>query len=243
MPQPGRHVFVLGDSLAFHGPERPIPFRDPRLFPNVMAAHLGDDVTIDLLARPGYTARDAWWALTRDPRAWGEYIHRAHALVLAVGGFDQLPAAVPSYLREGIPYLPRGPMRHWARRGLASKGPWVMRATGGRIRQLPQAATDRYLQRIIEAVEVYRPGIPRVLMGPSPFESTFYPVPRPHALAVDAARRWAAHHDVGFVDIDPLVVPSLRAGNANPDGMHWGWDAHDAVGRALAGNLLDQGFC
>ena len=118
-----------------------------------------------------------------------------------------------------------------------------MRATGGRIRQLPQAATDRYLQRIIEAVEVYRPGIPRVLMGPSPFESTFYPVPRPHALAVDAARRWAAHHDVGFVDIDPLVVPSLRAGNANPDGMHWGWDAHDAVGRALAGNLLDRGFC
>ena len=242
MSQGGRHILMLGDSLAFHGPERAELLRDSRLFPYVMAAALGDDVTVDLLARPGYTARDAWWALTRDPRAWGEYIHRAQALVLAVGGFDQLPAAVPSYLRDGIAYLPKGTARHWARRGLASKGPWVMRAIGGRARQLPQAATDRYLQRIVEAVQVYRPGIPRVLMGPSPYDSTFYPVQRTHAPAVEAGRAWARDHEVAFVDIDPLVIPGLCDGSGNPDGMHWGWTTHTAVGLALAESLQQQGF-
>ena len=54
-----RHALVLGDSLAFHGPDQPYRPSDPRLYPNTMAAALGTDVRADLVARLGWTARDA----------------------------------------------------------------------------------------------------------------------------------------------------------------------------------------
>lgn len=229
-----RHVLVLADSLAFHGPERAEPLTDPRLYPNVMAAHLGDAVGVDLLARLGWTARDAWWALTKDPRSWGEYVPRADALVLAVGGFDHLPAALPSYWREGLAYIRPGSVRRRAKAAYATAAPRVMRVTDGRMRQLPQAATDRYLTRCVQAVRALRPGIPVVLMGPSPYDSDLYPSQRPHAAAVVAAAEWAKSLETAFVDLDPLVLPDLVAGRNNADGMHWGWDTHQRVGRALA---------
>jgi hypothetical protein len=110
------------------------------------------------------------------------------------------------------------------------------------MRQLPQAATDHYLARIVEGVRTYRPGIPVVLVGPSPYDAPSYPSDRHHAAAVEAARRWAEQHGTGVVDLDPIVEPMLRAGTGNPDGMHWGWDAHEGLGRALAASLRDQGW-
>lgn len=116
----------------------------------------------------------------------------------------------------------------------------MIRATGGRLRQLPQAATDVYLQRITEAMRLLSPlaeSVPVVLLGPSPYASSAYPSQRPHAPAVAAARRWARSRGVAFVDLDPLVGPSLAAGTGNPDGMHWGWQAHRLVGDAVAAAL------
>ena len=89
-----RSVLLFGDSLAFHGPERPMPLRDPRLYPQVLAAELGPDVTVDVVARLGWTARDAWWALTKDPMVASVYADRADALVLGVGQMDHLPRAL-----------------------------------------------------------------------------------------------------------------------------------------------------
>ena len=36
------HVLVLGDSLAFHGPDQPHRPSDPRLYPNRVAASLAE---------------------------------------------------------------------------------------------------------------------------------------------------------------------------------------------------------
>lgn len=237
-----RHLLLLGDSLAFHGPQRAEIPTTPGLYPNVCASALGEDVTVDLLARLGWTARDAWWAVTKDPVAWGVYIPRADGLLLGVGGMDHLPAVVPTWVRESLPYLRPGAVRRAARTAYVRWHPSLVRVTGGPMRQLPQPATDRYLTRIVEAVRHWRPGIPVVLIGPSPHDGPVYPSQRHHDAARGAARRWALAHDVGFVDTDPLVLPTIRAGTGNPDGMHWGWDAHRAVGLALAEELVRRGW-
>jgi hypothetical protein len=237
-----RHVLVLADSLSFHGPDQPHRPSDPRLYPNAMASELGAQTRADVVARLGWTARDAWWALTKDPNVWGELLPRADALVLGVGQMDHLPAAVPTWLREAIPYVRPGPLRRQVRRAYAAAAPRVIRASDGRLRQLPQAATDHYLRRIVEGVRAYRPGIPVVLLGPSPHAAPAYPSQRQHAPAVEAARAWAASHDVGFVDLDPIVLPTIAAGSGNPDGMHWGWAAHEGIGAALAAALRMRGW-
>ena len=226
-------LLVLGDSLTFHGPERPELLTDPRLYPNVAARALGQDWSVDVLARLGWTARDAWWAITKDPYAWSVLIPRADALLLGVGQMDQLPAAVPTYLRDGIPYLRPGGVRRRVRGAYRSLAPRVIRATGGPFRQLPQAATDNYLSRIVNGVRHYRPGIPVALLGPSPHTGPGYPSQRFHAPAVAAARRWAERERVALVELDPIVQPSLDAGTGNPDGLHWAWEVHTAIGEAV----------
>ena len=115
-----RHVLVLGDSLTFQGPQGIVAPTDPRLFPNLAAAQIavqfGSPVKVDLVAREGWTSRDAWWALTKDPVVFGTYLTRASAVIIAVGGMDQLPAVIPTYLREGLPYLRPGSVRRRTRR-------------------------------------------------------------------------------------------------------------------------------
>jgi len=231
---------VFGDSLTFHGPVSPVALTDPRLYPNVLGEALsagGPPVRVDVVARLGWTARDAWWALTKDPYVATVLAPAATAVVLAVGQMDQLPAAVPTYLRDGIAYLRPGWLRRAARRAYRGAGPALIRASGGRMRQLPQSATDTYLQRITQAVRLLSPlgpGLPIVLLGPAPYAAAAYPSQRPHRPAVAAGRAWAARAHVTFVDLDPLVGPGLADGSSNPDGMHWGWGVHRQVGLAVA---------
>jgi hypothetical protein len=234
------HVLVFGDSLTFHGPAGPVALTDPRLYPNLLAVALADawgtEVAVDVVARLGWTARDAWWALTKDPYVATVVAPRATAVVLAVGQMDHLPAALPTYLRDGIPYLRPGGLRRGARDAYRSAGPRVIRLTGGRLRQLPQAATDAYLTRIVQAVRLLSavgPALPIALLAPSPYAAPSYPSQRHHVAAVAAAFRWAAANGTGVVDLDPIVQPSLDARTGNPDGMHWGWDVHAAVAAAL----------
>ena len=242
--RPLRRIFVLGDSLTYHGPDQAERPSDPRLWPQVMASELeattGEPTTADLAAGLGWTARNGWWALTKDPRCWGELLPTADAVVVALGGMDHLPAAIPTYLREGIAVVRPGSLRRIVRRSYRTCAPPVMRLTGGRIRQLPQAATDRYLSRIVSAVRIMRPGIPVLVLSPPPFRSRYYPTDAGHEPAQAAALAWAEREHVDLIDVDPLVWPGLRAGTANPDGLHWGWDTHQAVGTAVAAHLLAQ---
>jgi hypothetical protein len=225
-----RHLLVFGDSLAFHGPEQAMPPGDARLYPQVAGRTLG--MTVDLVARQGWTARDAWWALTKDPVVWGEYLPRADAVLLAVGGMDQLPAPVPTWLRDSIPYLRHHRARRVARDALRAVTPAAVRHVGGPFRTLPQAATDRYLTRIVQGVRALRPELPIALMGPAPWTGPYYPNTSGHRPAVQAAKRWARTHDVTCIDIEDLVAPRLA--QCNPDGMHWSWEVHALVGTAVA---------
>lgn len=102
-------LLVLADSLSYFGPKGGLAADHPRIWPNIVADELGWDV--ELVARIGWTCRDAWWALTQDPRVWAA-VPRAGAVVFAVGGMDSLPSPLPTALRETIRYVrpPEGPM-------------------------------------------------------------------------------------------------------------------------------------
>lgn len=231
-----RNVLVIADSTAFHGPTQAELLTHPRLYPNVLARELG--VTVDVQARLGWTARDAWWALTKDPYVYSVLLPRADAVVLAVSGCDQLPASLPTYLRDGIAYLRPGWLRRGVRYAYHRAHPYVVRATGGRVRVLPQAATTHFLTRCVEGIRTFRPGIPIVGVVPAGYDARYHGfVDRPHRQAVAAAKEWGARLDVPLVDQDEIVRPHLAAHAINPDGMHWSWDVHALMGRAFADAL------
>ena len=229
----GHHLLLFADSLAFHGPAQAVPPTDPRLYANLAAGRLGPDWRVDLVARPGWTARDGWWALTKDPVVWGVYVPRASAVVLALGQMDQLPAAMPTWLRESMPYLRPGSLRRPVRAAYRSAAPHVIRATGGRLSMLPPAATSHYLGRMVAGIRHFRPDVPIVRLLPAPHDSPQYPATGGHEPAVSEGRQWCRDVDVACIDLDPIVGPHLVAGRNNPDGLHWGWQAHREIGDAL----------
>lgn len=237
-----RHLLVFADSTAYHGPVEAEPPTDPRLHINVCAANLGADVVVDLVARPGMTARDAWWALTKDPVVWGVQLPRATGILLSVGHMDQLPAALPTWLREGIAYVRPAPLRRQVRRAYLGSAPTIIRATGGRLAQLQPTATQHYLSRMVQAIRVFRPETPIVRHLPAPYDSDRYPSQRHHTQAVQAAAEWSLAHDVEPVPMDDIVGPDLRAGRNNVDGMHWGWGTHERIGRETAAAFQRAGW-
>ncbi len=222
------NLLVLGDSLTFHGPDAAHPPSDPRLWPNIASPNA------DVVAQIGWTSRDAWWALTRDPKVWGEYLPRADALVIAVGGMDSLPAAIPTYLRQGISYIRPGRVRRQVRALYLNASPKVIRATGGPLRQLPQRATDHYLTRLVQAVRHFHPDLPIAAMTPPPHRASLYPSQRYFEPAVAACHAWGERTDVAIVDVTDVCLSGLARGTHNPDGMHFGWDTHAAIGAMVA---------
>ena len=146
-------VLILGDSLAFHGPDGAYRPTDPRLFGTRVGQGLGK--TVDLVARPGWTTRDIWWALTKDPVVWGVYLPRASHVLLAVGGMDALPAAAPTWVRESISFIRPGALRRRVRSAFLRASPVVIKTSSGRLRQLPQHATDHYLSRIVNGIRTF----------------------------------------------------------------------------------------
>ena len=226
-------LLVLGDSLAFHGPRQAELSTDPGLFPNVAGAALGWPV--DTVGRLGWTAREGWFALTKDPYVYSVLLPRARAVLLALGSSDQLPASLPTWLKEGIAYVRPGWVRRPLRRAYHEAHPHVVRATGGRLRVLPQVATDHYLSRCVAGVRTFHPGVPVVGVVPPGWHAEYHGhVSSPHPAAVAAARAWGRREGVPLVDLDALVAPHLRSEAMNPDGMHWGWDLHREAGLEVA---------
>ncbi|MDQ4038866.1 MAG: GDSL-type esterase/lipase family protein [Actinomycetota bacterium] len=226
-------VLLLADSLAFHGPVRPELLTDPRIYPNVMAQALGAEV--DVVAQVGWTARHVWRSLTRDPRVYSFLVPSADAVILAVGGMDYLPTALPTHLREGIGFLRPAWIRRGVRRGYLIGQPRVARWTRGGLRSLPQSLTDRYLANCVSALRMLRPGLPIIGILPPPHRAAAFGFElRGHARACRAARAWGAEHDVPLADLPAVVGPHLAAGRANPDGLHFGWECHRDVGVELA---------
>lgn len=233
-------LLVVGDSLAFHGPERPCPADEPRLWPNVAAARLGG--TAELVARAGWTARHAWSAISGDPRVWAA-MPRVDAVVLGVSGMDSLPSPLPTALRELLPVLRPAPLRRVVRAGYRRAQPVLSRSLarlpGGGPATLPSRLTVSYLEQCRAAIHALRPGLPVIAMLPSVHRATDYGLAHPHRAATETAvRAWAAGAaDVSVLDVAALVAEHVLGGHGNPDGMHWGWDGHRAVGAALAAQL------
>lgn len=235
---PGPTLLVFGDSLCFHGPTGPMPADDPRLWPNVAAARLGGRAR--LFAGVGWTARDAWWALTGDPNVWAA-LPDTDVLVLAVGSMDTLPSPLPTYLRTGLRYLRPDRLRHAARRGYQLAQPVLSRALRGRPVALPPALSVRYLDRILGAIRTLRPDLPAVAILPATHRAASYGcVHTGHGPATAAIQAWAERRDVPLLDLAALTREHVLRGEGNPDGMHWGWSGHELVGAELAKLVGDR---
>jgi len=232
-------LLVLADSLAFHGPSRAEPANEPRLWHNLAAAVLGGHA--ELLAGYGWTARHAWHALTHDPRIWS-VMPTVDALVLGVGGMDTLPSPLPTALRELIPSLRPAGLRRAVRDGYLGAQPALSRALallpGGGPVALPPRLTVHYLERCRRAVTTIRPGIPVVALLPSVHRASAYGHVHPgRAAAERATRSWASEVGVDTLDLPALIGGHIRAGEGNPDGIHFGWAGHRLVGEGLAALL------
>lgn len=148
-------LLVIGDSLSYYGPKGGLPADHPQIWPNLVAAELGWDV--ELVARIGWTTRDAWWAMTQDPRVWAAIPH-AGAVVLAVGGMDTLPSPLPTALREGLRYIRPPALRRAARNAYGWLQPRL--SPLGRPVALPPRVSVEYLETIRDALAYMRPDLP-----------------------------------------------------------------------------------
>lgn len=222
-------LLVIADSLAYFGPKGGLPADHPRIWPNLVAAELDWDV--ELVARIGWTNRDGYWALINDPRIWAT-VPRAGAVVFATGGMDSLPSPLPTALREMIRYVrPSGLRRqvrtayNWLQPKLSPLG-WPV--------ALPPSVSVDYLEQARNALAQLRPELPFVGTLPAVHQCDAYA--RVHTgrdPMVKAVQRWADEHSVPLVDIGEAVHDNVFNGPANPDGIHWGWDGHTAVSRAM----------
>lgn len=228
----GPVLVVIADSLSFHGPDRAEPADEPRLWPHVAARTVGGRA--ELHAGLGWTARHAWRAMVGDPRIWASLRH-ADAVVLGVGGMDTLPSPVPTALRETIPAIRPARVRRAVRdahRWLTPRAARALRRAGPVA--LAPGETVRHLERLRVAVTALIPGLPVVGMLPSVHRAPDYgAVHAGRDRHVAAMTAWARTHDVVLVDPAPLVADHVLGGHGNPDGIHWGWSAHDAVGEAV----------
>nr|WP_280242920.1 diglucosylglycerate octanoyltransferase [Nocardia abscessus] len=228
-------LLVIADSLSYFGPKGGLPADDPRIWPNLVAAELDWDV--ELVARIGWTCRDAYWALIGDPRVWAA-VPRAGAVVFAVGGMDTLPSPLPTALRELIRYVRPPALRRVVRATYNWLQPKLSKL--GRPVALPPKVSVDYLEQSRTALAQLRPDLPVVAVLPSVHDCAAYG--RVHSgrpRAVEAMRAWSGRTSVPLVDLGEAVRDNIFSGAANPDGIHWGWDGHTAVANAMVKTLQE----
>lgn len=226
------HLLVFGDSLSFHGPSGPCAADEPRLWPNVTAAALGG--TAELVAGAGWTARDMWWRLIGDPRVWAD-LRRVDAVVIGVGSMDAMPSPLPTYLRTGLRYLRPPWLRRAVRTAYLAAQPRLSVALRGRPVALPPRLTVHYLDKTVYALRVLRPELPIVAVLPTVHRAPSYRgVYTGREATAAAIAQWSNRARVPVLDLAALVRDHVLGGRGNPDGMHWGWQAHTAVGEAMA---------
>ncbi|WP_433756544.1 diglucosylglycerate octanoyltransferase [Nocardia sp. CA-135398] len=228
-------LLVIADSLSYFGPKGGLPADHPKIWPNLVGAELDWDV--ELIGRIGWTCRDAYWALIGDPRIWAA-VPRAAAVVFAVGGMDTLPSPLPTALRELIRYV-RPPV---LRRGVRGTYNWLQPKLSklGRPVALPPKVSVDYLEQAREALAQLRPDLPVVAVLPSVHNSAAYGhVHSGREPAVKALREWSAKTSVPLVDLGEAVREDIFSGDANPDGIHWGWAGHTAVANAMVKTLQE----
>ncbi|WP_345499785.1 diglucosylglycerate octanoyltransferase [Nocardia callitridis] len=228
-------LLVIADSLSYFGPKGGLPADHPKIWPSLVGAEL--DWDIELIGRIGWTQRDAYWALIGDPRVWAA-VPKASAVVFAVGGMDTLPSPLPTALRELIRYVRPPGLRRVVRGCYGWLQPKLSKL--GRPVALPPKVSVDYLERSRAALAYLRPELPVVAVLPSVHNCEAYG--RVHSgrpRAVRALREWSARTSVPLVDLGEAVRDDVFSGEANPDGIHWGWAGHAAVATAMVKTLQE----
>jgi len=231
-----RTLLVFCDSLSYYGPQGGLPADDPRIWPNIVATQLGWD--LELIGRIGWTSRDVWWAATQDPRSWAA-LPRAGAVIFATSGMDSLPSPLPTALRESIRYIRPPWLRRWVRDGYG----WLQPRLSPVSRPaLPPRLSVEYLEMTRGAIDFNRPGIPIVASLPSVHIAETYGYShRGRSGTVAAITPWAARHRIPLVDLKEAVEPHVLGGRGNPDGIHWNFEAHQAVAGLMLRALAEAG--
>jgi hypothetical protein len=235
-PLAHRTLLVFCDSLSYYGPQGGLPADDPRIWPNIVASRLGWDC--ELIGRIGWTSRDVWWAATQDPRAWAA-LPRAGAVIFATSGMDSLPSPLPTALRELMRYVRPAPLRRWVRDGYGWLQPRLSPVSRA---ALPPHLSVEYLEMTRGAIDFNRPGIPIVASLPSVHVAESYGHAhhgRPGTVAAITA--WAAEYGVPLVDLKEAVADQVLSGRGNPDGIHWNFEAHEAVAALMLTALAQAG--
>ena len=231
-----RALLVFADSLSYYGPQGGLPADDPRIWPNIVASQL--DWDLELIGRIGWTSRDVWWAATQDPRSWAA-LPRAGAVIFATSGMDSLPSPLPTALREAIRYVRPPWLRRWVRDGYG----WLQPRLSPVARPaLPPRLSVEYLEMTRGAIDFNRPGIPIVASLPSVHIAETYGYShRGRRGTVAAITPWAAQHGIPSVDLKQAVEPHVLGGRGNPDGIHWNFEAHEAVAELMLRALAEAG--
>ncbi|MDQ2636418.1 MAG: SGNH/GDSL hydrolase family protein, partial [Actinomycetota bacterium] len=145
----------------------------------------------------------------------------------------------PTALRELIRYVRPPWLRRWVRDGYG----WVQPRLSPIARPaLPPHLSAEYLEMTRGAIDFNRPGIPVVACLPSVHIADTYG--RAHSgreQTVQAITGWAEQHDIPLVDLKAAVGEYVMAGQANPDGIHWNFEGHQAVADLMIKALVEAG--
>jgi len=107
---------------------------------------------------------------------------------------------------------------------------------------LPPDLSADYLEQTRGAIDFNRPGIPIVASLPSVhIAETYGKAHRGRAGTVAAITEWAQNHDVPLVDLKAAVAEQVMSGRGNPDGIHWNFEAHQAVAELMLKALTEAG--
>jgi lysophospholipase L1-like esterase len=92
------------------------------------------------------------------------------------------------------------------------------------------------------AIDFNRPGIPIVASLPSVhIAETYGKAHHGRDGTARAITEWAKQHEVPLVDLKAAVADEVMSGRANPDGIHWNFEAHQAVADLMLKALSEAG--
>jgi hypothetical protein len=142
-------------------------------------------------------------------------------------------------LRELIRYARPPWLRRWVRDGYA----WVQpRLSPVAKSALPPHLSAEYLEQTRGAIDFNRPGIPIVASLPSVhIAETYGKAHHGRSATVAAITEWAQSHDIPLVDLKAAVGEHIMSGRGNPDGIHWNFEAHQAVAELMLKALAEAG--
>lgn len=232
-------VAVIGDSTSFTDATGPLSPDADVLWPNVMARELAAstarEVSVTVWARPGVDALAAWQALTKDRHVMFDVVGPADVVVVAIGSFDHAPAGLPPVLDTVVPHLRPAGLRRRFRSAVRTLHPHVVRLRGGRGLRTPATEFARRYGQVLDQARGLTMGrAVCIALGPTSHRARHHGGTHPRR-AESEARQLALARAHGYLAVPVWEHVEPFADRLNADGVHWPAEAHEAVGRAVAG--------